>query len=547
MDIYMQAARAIQGSLDGKGQLKRLCLQKDVQKKRATYAVAAETSKHMPILDEILKVSGFYGDNATFWPCLARVMVYDTLFGSGLKGNLKTGPGYAVKKHTSKMKNVMNEMMKKRKLTEPSQLIAKTAPPRIPIYVRVNTLVAEPETVIEAFKADGWKMLETPDAQVLLDAAKPQKDAKRKRSVKEAEEEPETKKQKVDGKKKKVSKKKAAAAQEAAEEEDPAVNRKIFYRDPTLTSLLVFPPSAKFYLVNHNVLKTNKAVIQDKASCLPPYLLLHCLEMNSLLDKENDEATAGTTFMGPVLDATAAPGNKTSLLAALSRGRRPIIAVERDEERAVVLKERLKAMKADKVEVLVQSFLDCMPEDYPNVEGILLDPSCSGSGIVDRIELSAAKTKEEEVERVEALAEFQSRMVLHAMTFPSVRRIVYSTCSINQTENEDVVRTVINNEDVKGKWGLADVMPGTWSTRALPVLQDAQHCIRCSPKEDFTNGFFVAVFEKVPSKKKKRNNKTRGGVKHQKQKEKRAAKKMQEGSDDELEVVVEGGSDSDSD
>eukprot|EP01063_Lacrimia_lanifica_P009641 TRINITY_DN1657_c0_g2_i1.p2 TRINITY_DN1657_c0_g2~~TRINITY_DN1657_c0_g2_i1.p2 ORF type:complete len:631 (+),score=329.93 TRINITY_DN1657_c0_g2_i1:58-1950(+) len=552
MDVYQQAARAMQASEEGKGQLKQLCLQKEVQKKRATYAVAAEAAKHVKVVDGLLKESGFYEANPTFWPNLARVMVYDALFGTGLKGEVRKGAGYAVKKHLARIKRSLHELMKKQKVASPQELIAKKKP-RIPIYVRVNTVVTTVNDVIAAFVASGWRQMEAPDPAAVLEAGKAQhysESDKRKRAA-DGDDEPEAKRQK-DESGKAVKKGKKKKGKKGAEDAAPAVpqghDRKVFYRDPMLTSLLVFPPSSKFALIKHDVIRTHKAVIQDKASCLPPYVLLHCLPMVSALDRENpEEPTAGTTVMGPVLDATSAPGNKTSLLAALSRGKRQVYAVEKDEGRAELLQKRLTDFKSPKVEVINRSFLDILPEEYPQVEGILLDPSCSGSGIVDRVcddnlKTKQAGEKEEDEKRLQRLADFQFDMIRHAMTFLNVRRIVYSTCSIHRQENEEVVQRVMDADaDEDGRWQLADIMPGTWGNRALPVFQNAQHCIRCSPSEDHTNGFFVACFEKAPSGKKKRKRLS----KQEKKKRKRAKLEAEAAgeSGDEVEVVVENASD----
>lgn len=46
-------------------------------------------------------------------------------------------------------------------------------------------------------------------------------------------------------------------------------------------------------------------------------------------------------------------------------------------------------------------------------------------------------------ERLCALAGFQQRALCHALSFPSLRRLVYSTCSLCQEENEDVVRDAL--------------------------------------------------------------------------------------------------------
>lgn len=45
--------------------------------------------------------------------------------------------------------------------------------------------------------------------------------------------------------------------------------------------------------------------------------------------------------------------------------------------------------------------------------------------------------------RLQALAGFQQRALRHALTFPSLQRLVYSTCSLCQEENEDVVRDAL--------------------------------------------------------------------------------------------------------
>ena len=65
--------------------------------------------------------------------------------------------------------------------------------------------------------------------------------------------------------------------------------------------------------------------------------------------------------------------------------------------------------------------------DYPNVEYILVDPSCTGSGIVRRSEI----TSDTSLDRILALSRFQAMILKHALSFPSVKKVVYSTCSIH--------------------------------------------------------------------------------------------------------------------
>lgn len=52
-------------------------------------------------------------------------------------------------------------------------------------------------------------------------------------------------------------------------------------------------------------------------------------------------------------------------------------------------------------------------------------------------------------ERLQALAGFQRRVLNHALSFPALQRLAYSTCSLHQEENEDVVQAVLQ------EWGSA--------------------------------------------------------------------------------------------
>ena len=54
---------------------------------------------------------------------------------------------------------------------------------------------------------------------------------------------------------------------------------------------------------------------------------------------------------------------------------------------------------------------------------------------------------EEGKQRIEALANFQIVALKHAMSFPQVERIVYSTCSINEEENEVVISKVLQEQN----------------------------------------------------------------------------------------------------
>ncbi|KAF5098029.1 hypothetical protein D0Z00_002182 [Geotrichum galactomycetum] len=190
------------------------------------------------------------------------------------------------------------------------------------------------------------------------------------------------------------------------------------------------------------------------------------------------------------------------------------------------------------VDVVVGDFTQAAtPSQYPEVLGLIVDPSCSGSGIFGRGFIEQDEEEEEEdnddatnnhdvaatasinaseQERLLKLAGFQYKIVKHALSFPKARVVVYSTCSIHAQENEHVVERLLDDPAVAAQgWRVADrstVLPA-WPRRGFPtefnqvnqasggqirdaetVAQIAEGCVRALPKEDGGIGFFAVCF-----------------------------------------------------
>ncbi|KIJ66652.1 hypothetical protein HYDPIDRAFT_108556 [Hydnomerulius pinastri MD-312] len=272
---------------------------------------------------------------------------------------------------------------------------------------------------------------------------------------------------------------------------DPFASDKAFARDDHIPDLLLFNTHLQFQ--NDPCYETGKVILQDKASCFPATVLAPPSGEDSV-----------------VIDATAAPGNKTSHLSALMGGKGKLYAFEKDKRRFSTLKMMLRKAACNNVEAVNMDFLTVDPSTskYAQATHILLDPSCSGSGIVNRLDhLLETENEEDEVkeERLNKLASFQLMMIKHAMKFPNAQRIVYSTCSIHSIENERVVSQALKSEEAqKGDFKLAPreyVLP-KWHRRGLEEEMDppenASSLVRCSPDSDATNGFFVSCFIRDP-------------------------------------------------
>ncbi|KAF5291173.1 hypothetical protein FQA39_LY14415 [Lamprigera yunnana] len=250
-----------------------------------------------------------------------------------------------------------------------------------------------------------------------------------------------------------------------------------FMVDIQIDDLLVFPSRTEFY--QHEAYKCRSIILQDKASCLPVQLL---------------NPSPGAT----VLDVCAAPGMKTTFLAAKIKNQGTIYAVEQQTRRYDALKEFIQGTYETCIKTINKDAIQVTSEECPNVEYILVDPSCSGSGIVDRLEIDG----EQEVNqvRLQKLSYFQVLLLTHALTnFPHTKRVVYSTCSIHPTENECVVEEVLRNTK-NFKLVSANKLLRLPFNSPSEIDDDLYHirskCIQILPERDLSNGFFVAVFER---------------------------------------------------
>ena len=177
-----------------------------------------------------------------------------------------------------------------------------------------------------------------------------------------------------------------------------------------------------------------------------------------------------------------------------------IHAFDIDEERVKLMTDNLKLHHAKNVRLKCMDFLQTDVSKYERVTHVLLDPSCSGSGMTNRLKFGDSEQElVKDKKRLWNLEALQRRMLMHAMSFPNVQRIVYSTCSIHEEENENVVRFALEN--CNNRFKLVNILEDKWNDGRGLVKNDKDkelnldYCIRTSYEKNFTNGFFVSCFE----------------------------------------------------
>lgn len=469
---YHSAGKLVDRVLNEHKGLKTVAFSGKSSTNKASYAQACETLRHKALLDAILSHDGNKLRKAvqfddTRSKGLLYVLLFELLFGKYKSirggGELKRN----VIKHEKELERVRDVVVKERAASTGSAAAdgaAANRAPTFPRYVRINTLKTTPKKVVDTLRKDLGG------------------DTKDELEI---------------------------------------------YVDEHVPDLLVLSPSITSRLYDHDLVKSGQIVLQDKSSCFSA-LVLAC-----------GSRDGGDATKGDYIDACAAPGNKTSHLAALvskqiaasssdsnsskqskkkhkknnNISKAAIFAFDRSSARVKILRDRLGDIVPGndsyvEMNPLHQDFLkaDGTDDRFKSVSSILLDPSCSGSGIVNAPDRLADDGDSKS--RIQSLSNFQLVALKHAMaSFPKVDRIVYSTCSLHEEENEQVVAAAlkeINGEssEASDHWRLTKpACLDHWRRRGhvtAGLTQEQADClIRADGlKGDKTNGFFVSYFER---------------------------------------------------
>ncbi|KAF3064393.1 25S rRNA (cytosine-C(5))-methyltransferase rcm1 [Daldinia childiae] len=497
MSLYHETADILSATPSTGGNLKtRIFGKKDLKSpQQQVYALALETCKWSPVLKEVIDNSDLLRYERKLSPLLALLLVHDFILSKkGIALPASHGLRASIERHKARLNAEFTRARLRRKAGSIEVLREQVTADFLggtaayPRWVRVNVL----KTTIEDQLATTF----------------------------------------------------VAFTRVLSVGEVTAAPGKFLYVDEHIPNLVAIPPS--FEITKTTAYTSGAIILQDKASCFPAYLL----------DPRAED--------GDVIDSCSAPGNKTTHLAAIVHSRVPekeecnqtVYAFEKDPKRSRTLEKMVKIAGAKEITRMSfgQDFLRVDPnsELFANVGCLLLDPSCSGSGIVGRDEMPAiylpdvpgafkkplpntnrkrkrddseagkntvqpimvdddgketVVTSEKELEaRLEALSSFQLILLLHAFKFPAAKKITYSTCSIHAQENEQVVLKALQSDVAKERgWrilrrdrqvrGLRE-----WPVRGSVEASDgdsevAEACIR-SYKDDGRGvmGFFVAGF-----------------------------------------------------
>lgn len=216
-----------------------------------------------------------------------------------------------------------------------------------------------------------------------------------------------------------------------------------------------------------DIYKNGKIYLQSLSSMLPPIVL------NPM--PKND-----------ILDMTAAPGGKTTQIAALSNNEANITACEINKIRAERLRYNLDKQGASSVFVMLEDARNI--DNFFSFDQILLDSPCSGSGTINIKDNNLHEYFTTKL--VEKSKRLQIALIKKAIKIlKSGKEMVYSTCSILKEENEDIIRKVLNE-------GIEIVPIEFDGKETLPQLSTTIKGTLCICPTKYYEGFFIAKLRK---------------------------------------------------
>ena len=205
------------------------------------------------------------------------------------------------------------------------------------------------------------------------------------------------------------------------------IDRRRFLRlYPDCTPLPENSNFVKFSSFPTNALNRGQCYVQD------PSTVMAC----RLLDPQSGAR---------ILDVCAAPGGKTTYIAELMKNRGQIMACDRDPEGMHLLKRNIARLGVGIVKIFLCDWEhDTIPAEIVSAgpfDRILIDAPCSNTGVMRRRVDVRWRLKPSDFVRMQKRQLEIIHKIFHLLKSEGV--LVYSTCSLETEENEEVVRRIV--------------------------------------------------------------------------------------------------------
>ena len=183
-----------------------------------------------------------------------------------------------------------------------------------------------------------------------------------------------------------------------------------------------------------------------------------------------------------VLDVCAAPGTKSLYLLEMMKGNGTLFCSDINPERVKIGLNRTKIF--DKP--IEWNCKDASSDQFPLADFILIDAPCSSSGVIRRRpDIRWNRSKKD----IRLMAERQLKIINNMSQYLNPNGIiVYSTCSLNDEENWDVVDSFLKlNKDFYLE-SAKNFIPDQWI--------NSKECLEIFPPKHNVDGMFAARLKK---------------------------------------------------
>ncbi|WP_347550395.1 16S rRNA (cytosine(967)-C(5))-methyltransferase RsmB [Pseudalkalibacillus hwajinpoensis] len=191
-----------------------------------------------------------------------------------------------------------------------------------------------------------------------------------------------------------------------------------------------------------------------------------------------------------VLDACAAPGGKTTHIAERLNGSGHVNSLELHAHKVKLIKKQAERLKLSTIEAETLDSRTVSERFKPNsFDRILVDAPCTGFGVLRRKPDIKWSKQEEDIDRITKVQ--KGILDSQASLLKPGGKLVYSTCTIEEAENQEVVKQFLQDHpEFELDQTLADRLP----EKATQYCEDGQ--LQLLPHYFGTDGFYIACFIK---------------------------------------------------
>ncbi|XP_061188940.1 putative methyltransferase NSUN7 [Saccostrea echinata] len=278
---------------------------------------------------------------------------------------------------------------------------------------------------------------------------------------------------------------------------DDALEGKMFCVDSLCHDVLMFSSECANDLVQNYLVTTGKLVLQDKSSSIAPHSVKYLVGEDADVIHVNVGSGMTTAHIASLLEAD----NHSHIWAFGAKN-------------PTEVRDNMEKLGVKGVKVMTENFLDIEPDDnrFKNAKVILITADCSKSGIANPIDFIVNEGEDMKIlkdlsigdtglSKLGDLTAKHTELLKHALKFSKVQAVVYTTRSIHDVENENVVSKAVEyiNLVQQRKYPYRVVPP------VIPFSSEAidnkigihGKFIKFRPTEK-TSGCFIAVVTREP-------------------------------------------------